>query len=273
MSSLLNKSKIFLSKHSHIVDFLSASLIISLCLIILLPKVHDSFQQVSSNSLHHNHNHEIEQINITTSRIGTPSKENSNFDDELISKLEFDEDNLSVPEELEHNRHHHHHHGLPIGELLICVGFFVFYCIGLGLSKTNYTSERQPLLLAKRKINKYYVEEIRITRRPIDDNSTSDANQQQQQQTDTSRNTMDSKWHLSAKVSLFALLLASSLIVFDINVHGLMETIKVFRAAATGALLYLAFFVILPKTPDCNFCTKSDDDLFSARDIFAQEAQ
>lgn len=261
MSSILDKSKIFLNKHSHVVDFVSASLIISLCLIILLPKVHDSFQQVSSNSPHNNHNQHQE-----------PNKISKISDDLIKNDIDYDYnlDNSSQQQQLDpvqHN-HHHHNHNLPVGELLICAGFFVFYCIGLGLSKTNYIGERQPLLLAKRKVNKYYVEEIRITRRHIDDNSTVNTNLQQ----DTSHNTVDPRWHLSAKVSLFALLLASGLIIFDINVHGLMETIKVFRAAATGALLYLAFFVILPKTPDCNFCTKNDDDLFLARDIFAQEA-
>uniref|UniRef100_A0A6G1SJM7 Tetratricopeptide repeat protein 19, mitochondrial n=1 Tax=Aceria tosichella TaxID=561515 RepID=A0A6G1SJM7_9ACAR len=44
--------KIFLNRHQHIIDLLSATLVIGLCLIVLLPKVHDSFVASGNNHTH-----------------------------------------------------------------------------------------------------------------------------------------------------------------------------------------------------------------------------
>lgn len=226
MSSLSNNLKTFLYKHSQVVDFLCASLIIILCLIVLLPKVHESFQITSSNS-------HVESYNVTPEL---------NLDD------------------AHEGGHHHHNHKLPIGEIIICVGFFVFYCLSIGFTSAPATGERQPLLLAKRKVTPYYVEEIRITRRPIDADEACSIGCDEDLRLYRQAEANSLIWPLSAKMSLFGILLAATLIVFDVNIHGLMETIKVFRAAATGALLYVAFFLVLPKGPGCKVCTKDDSE-------------
>lgn len=64
-------------------------------------------------------------------------------------------------------------------------------------------------------------------------------------------------WPLSIKVGLFAIILAVSLVLFDLKIYGLMDALQVFRAAAVGALLYIAFFLVLPKNPaGCGSCSK-----------------
>lgn len=235
MSSLSCNLKTFLYRHSNIVDFLNASLIIVLCLLILLPKVHESFLITSSND--HDFTNFAQQLKLA---------------------------DLLKPTNDAHN-HNHHYHMLPVGEIIICTGFFVFYCMGLYLSgsaKQSDQNERQPLLLAKRKVSPYYVEEITITRRPIE---ARDGSGNQADSDTFFEQSATLVWPSSIRVTTFALIVAAVLIVFDVNVHGLMEAIKVFRAAATGALLYVAFFLVLPKGPGCKVCTKvvgsQDDDL------------
>lgn len=338
MSSLVKNFKRFLHNQAKYVDFLSASLIISICFIVLLPKVHESFRQP------HEHDHEDDHSN-----------------DDLTLQLpngptipgQPQPDPIHIP-----HAHHHHNHSLPIGEVLICAGFFVFYCIGLCLkSQALRTEGRGPMLLAERKVstvccpstrcpsgqrevldqagdadvsdpkcrsqeemlegahlftnqeeddcvfalNRHhshhthshhhehstghqvpvkkptnsdygsipkngnkapeqlvaadnttkpstiYVEEIRIRRSIVDSDDDGD---------DASG---PANWPLSIRVTLFGLLLAALLVVFDMKSQGIVETVKVFRAAATGALLYLAFFVVLPKdSAGCNSCTREE---------------
>lgn len=87
-----------------------------------------------------------------------------------------------------------------------------------------------------------YVEEIRITgNRSVGDNE----------------NMACLSWPLSAKVTLFGLILAGALTLFDIQ--GLLQTLKVFRAASTGVLLYVAFFLVMPKSSaGCKSCQEEE---------------
>lgn len=364
MASSSNCLKRFLHNYSHVIDFLSASLIIVLCLIILLPKVHDSFLTTSSdedNLTKVIHNHQVGDNNNLTGisdiivTSSTTTTTTSVLNTPQISIISHSDNN--------HDHHgHHHNHKLPLGEVLICVGFFVFYIIGLGMGSVESRKQpTEPLMLGERKIStvccsstrcpasqrdaiesesviksksheemlegahlftdadqeeqcvlllnrhhnhhthskhhnhqpsfnnangskskkyadygstsrmdnktKYemissiddsfdtdetikkpstvYVEEIRITR--VSSNFDSDDE-------DETRN-----WPPSIKVTICGLILIAVLILFDLDIHGLIESVKVFRAAATGALLYMAFFLILPREPaGCNSCSKEE---------------
>lgn len=402
-----NCLKRFLHNHSHLVDFLSASLIICLCLIVLLPKVHESFQghqyqpsnsnqlpqpgaQESGPSITGGGGGEVNSSSIgelpaisstlATTTIGTISiSPNLNGDNVVIQE---DTEPIAPPDsDPGHHHQHNHSHKIPIGEVLICVGFFVFYCLGLGITRLN-AKEREPLMMAERKISTVCCSSTRcpssqnqeiivcngvigvtganlvlgttttmnqmarsrsqhgteieseqlllehernqqeeddcvlllnrhhnhhthvrhhehpppsnLKKRPIinDYGSTSRVNglisdpdpmgQIQDNISDNSKrprpNTMHVEeisitreirnadaddiylsWPLSIKVTIFSLLIAAFLVIFDLNIHGLMQSIKVFRAAATGALLYLAFFIILPKdSAGCNSCTEEE---------------
>lgn len=300
--------KRFLYKYSSIVDFISASIIICLCLIILLPQVHESFKQQHSDS--------------------HPST------------------NLTVEAHI-HQRAHNHSHNFPTGEAIVCAGFFVFYCIGLGLCKSPSGGENQPLVrcnFTERKVSTVCCSSKRcpssrpdLTKSEAQDETdqaetsllcknnkqTSQGddcvlllNRHHNHHTHTSHHehfqpqsnnkhsdygstdknnaspitiheeTIDEctiiqdinieeirmasmstdgdyatdsglKWPLSARMTLLALLLALTLIVFDVYVNGLMQMMKVFKAASTGALLYVAFFLVLPKDQaGCNSCTR-----------------
>lgn len=367
MASSSNCLERFLYNYSHLIDFLSASLIIVLCLIILLPKVHDSFQTTSSdedNLTKVIHNHQVDDSNnltkisgniVISSTAAETTTTTSVLNSPQISIVPHSENN--------HDHHgHHHNHKLPLGEVLICIGFFVFYIIGLGMGSIESRKQpTEPSMLGERKIStvccsstrcpasqrdtlesecvaksksheemlegahlfndvdqeeqcvlllnrhhnhhthskhhnhqpsfnipngskakkhadygstsridnkaKYeiissiddsfdtdeavkkpstvYVEEIRITR--VSSNIDSDDE-------DGIKNRPP-----SIKVTIFGLILIALLILFDLDIHGLIESVKVFRAAATGALLYMAFFLILPREPaGCNSCSKEE---------------
>lgn len=315
---------------------------------VLLPKVHESFR--------------IQDVHLDT---------HSN-------DAQQDQEPLQEP----HN-HHRHHHSLPLGEVIICVGFFVFYSLGLCVSSRQYREDGQSiqpgqkapvssLTGASRKVstvccsstpcptsrlvksqestkcrssetNVVANESVRlIDGEPLDgDDYDPDANcvmllnrhhihhthsrhhshsapiVQQQHQNVASRkragygstlvhnvtpdlvrqssgcgettrpnnsNTttksgpiiyvdeisitrfandyedLDNlQWPLSMKVTIFALVLAVCLILFDLNINGVQECVKVFRAAATGALLYIAFFLVLPRhQAGCNSCSEEE---------------
>lgn len=65
------------------------------------------------------------------------------------------------------------------------------------------------------------------------------------------------KWPPSIKVGLFAIIFALSLVLFDFKIYGFMDALQIFRAASVGALLYIAFFLVLPKNPaGCGSCSK-----------------
>lgn len=326
MPSLLNYSKRFLHNYSNLVNFISASLILCICLIVLLPKVHESFQATATE---HHHDHAVELPQPGTISDGLVDIINTTSPLGLSADLAPPAILDSNPSASQDGGHHHHNHTLPIGEVIICIGFFVFYCIGLSLSEKSDATERDPLVersrgssticcsstrcpsgkrklstgmttsvykqaeLSKSKSNEelhmsndnqdtscvlllnrhhnhhthshlqppaatlangtnkkplihygstsQFVEEIRISR-VLDDFDDAKLS-----------------WPLATRVTLFGLLLAGGLILFDMNIHGLMETIKVFRAVATGALLYIAFFLVLPKNSvGCRSCTEEE---------------
>lgn len=330
MPSLVNCSKRFINNYTNLVNYISASLIICICLIVLLPKVHDSFLQ-SETQHQHNHAHDLPQPEIISNGSIAESIDAEMPIDEFSANLappSIPDDNNSLPSasnDANNNQHHHHNHTLPIGEIIICLGFFTFYCIGLSLSGKSDAKERDPLMdrsrgssticcsstrcpsgkrklsaglsanvnmqsdFAKSKSN----EELHMSSEQQDDNCVLLLNKHHNHHTHShlqpptvnlpndrkkhygstshfveeiriSRvsNDFDEaqlSWPLATRVTLFGLLLAGALILFDMNIHGLMETVKVFRAVATGALLYIAFFLVLPKNPvGCNSCTEEE---------------
>lgn len=348
MASFTHPLKRFLNNHSRSVDFLSASCIICLCLIILLPQVHESFQahpeptDEAINTISQNHLESIELQPNLPQLI-------ANVTGEPPAGLELGQLNPK-PQDNNNNNHHHHNHKFPTGEVIICAGFFVFYCIGLGLWRVE-PKESQQLMVAERRVSTNCCSSTRCPsgqREILEANETLESGKSRSHEEmlesahlfndrtqdndcllllnrhhnhhthshhhdhhqqpalvakkadygSTSRNgitntangdlvrarslesqrpttvyveeiritstSLDShwdnfKWPLSTRVAIFGLILAASLILFDMNVHGLMKAIKVFRAAATGALLYVAFFLVLPRGPaGCNSCKKEE---------------
>jgi len=66
-------------------------------------------------------------------------------------------------------------------------------------------------------------------------------------------------WPNSIKMFFLSLFLAALLILFDMNILGLLRILKLFRAACTGALLYIAFFILLPNdSAGCNSCQEEE---------------
>lgn len=330
------------------VDFLSASLIIILCLVILLPKVHDSFQSGSNNDNNLPHAHNLHQqddlLEISTTSMA----------DNLTTYS--DTDVWANNETLHHDHAHHHQHSLPLGEVIICVGFFIFYILGMGLSKAK-ESQSVPLLMGERKISTVCCSSTRCPasqREALDSTGESDSKNKsheemlegahlfkdtqdescvlllnrhhrhhthnkhhEHQSNNKSRRTTNSNygststirvnkpktiqdvvdsedenkknkssviyveeikvtrlpvtsegvvvddedlnWPLSIKVTISCLIIAAVLILFDADVHGFVEAMNIFRAATTGAILYMAFFLILPrKSPGCRPCSKEE---------------
>lgn len=316
--SLLHYPKVLCRTHSYIAEFLGASIVICLCLMILMPQVHDSFSEHDS----------------------------SDVDDS-------DDFQVKVPDI---EPQHHHSHSFPTGEVIICAGFLLFYCIGLGLDKTHITPVGNQIVQAKRRdsticcsstrcpasqpttrdsqesIVKIPGTEIIIGNKPtdietaecailindrnVDDDcvlllnrhhnhhmhtkhhdhnlhqngsrqtlgygSTSARRDsglaQEIQDDDASKLTgslrteeisinlleprdrnRDPGWSRPMKMTLFCLIVAAILIVLDLNIRVTMESMKVIKAATTGALLYLAFFLIFPKDEaGCNSCTNEE---------------
>lgn len=298
--------KLFCHIHSNVIGFLSASLIICICFIALLPRVHESFKSDAEKQVH-----------------------------DFVS-----------PYESEHN------HQTPIGEIIICSGFLLFYCIGLYLdgslrdaesrwldtrrdsticcSSTRCPTSKLPngshmdstiaiaqevtfsqlsimettsLITAKNPeddcvllLNRHHNHHMHTrhhehksprqsksilkygsTSWKLDDNQdtksivegpTKHSPEIPQRYIDITLlpphedDRYDTKymdWPRYIKITLLCLILAGLMIALDLQLQGLLEAIKVFRAAATGALLYSAFFLILPKErAGCNFC--EDDD-------------
>lgn len=309
----------FCHRYSHITDYLCGSVVICICIILLMPKVHDSFHVNSQ-------------------------KKHSHLD------LQLEPKDKSI-------RNHYHQHEFPIGEVIISVGFLVFYCIGVFLNKTIRPQVEDPLSKVPRKIsttccsstrcpatqstswtdsprkpNEFLVsatihalpkqETSSLITKGLDEDcvlllnrhhnhhmhtkhhshtvknhtypsvgygSTSSKDERGSAVEETHGDTikisenvysgeinisllsedsnnshacMDSNlsWPRSIKVTILCIILASILIALDLNLQGLMEAIKVFRAAATGALLYLAFFLILPNdAAGCNSCLDENE--------------
>lgn len=136
-----SRFKAFLNEHCHVVDFLSASITICLCLTILLPRVHESFLQPAED--HHGSATKpgASQTDPTDGPAGAllptaqlqlllppppppPPPPNQTV---LVGAQDAAHQNYG-------HQHNHNHH-FPAGELLICIGFFVFYCTGLGLAR------------------------------------------------------------------------------------------------------------------------------------------
>lgn len=327
MPSLLNYSKRFIHNYSNLVNFISASLILCICLIVLLPKVHESFQ-TTATEFHHDFNDELPQPGIISNGlvdiINTTSPVGLSADLAPPAILDI---NPSASQDGGH-QHHHHNHTLPIGEIIICIGFFVFYCIGLSLSDKSKATERDPLVERSRGPSTICCSSVRCPsgKRKLSTGMTTDVYKQAElsksksnEELHMSNDNQDAScvlllnrhhnhhthshlqppavalvnggkkkpihygsttqfveeirisrisddideaklsWPLATRVTLFGLLLAGGLILFDMNIHGLMETIKVFRAVATGALLYIAFFLVLPKNPvGCRSCTEEE---------------
>lgn len=135
-----------MNNHSYAVDFLSASLIICICLIVLLPKVHESFSSTTDGEDQANQvtQHQEQQQNVLESSPKSGllasiygQQYNHSANSIVLSQQEVSHDILDQDTE-----HHDHHHKFPTGEFLICVGFFVFYSTGLALTKPRIGIER-----------------------------------------------------------------------------------------------------------------------------------
>lgn len=310
--------KRFVHRHLNVFNFLTASIIICICLIVLLPAAHLPLD-ASSPTAHGHDEHSHSQ--------------NDHNDDQ------------------NQHHHHHHHHGIPTGEVLVCAGFFVFHSIGL-LVGGRKMDEREPLLIAERKASTVCCSSTRCpsSREPIpemlmragcstgsgvaansheqildgahmiystgaEDDCVLLLNQHHQHHThnthhehvpttptisahpragqsnygsmapDLVRNALNAhtdlidgerhsriyveeikagparddilRWPLSIQVGLFAILFAVALVLFDLKIYGLMDALQVFRSASVGALLYIAFFLVLPKnSAGCGSCSK-----------------
>lgn len=404
-----NYLKAFLNGHSNLVDFLSSSLIICLCFIVLLPRVHDSFLMNGDVLVEEL---KIQHIETTTSSTLTnPSDQNG-------SQIIATETSLGQPDEHQHQHQHHHSHRFPTGEVLICAGFFIFYCIGLKLNETlpvddagetrsllskraaastvccsstrcpssqpepsssdsgnNGNSHSHPsatttttsaptatadttvanalapsrnhptletdcLLLLNRhhqhhthaRHHEHSTTNVASNGKTI--NTTAGSNIPTKQEASATRGnkaqankprsnygsvsnnnninnttnvlSLDGKnltpqppvaaaasaamattttilvdeiqitsppvttankeanglrWPRSLKMLLVSLFLASMIILFDMNILGLLKTLRVFRAASTGALLYIAFFIMLPRhSAGCNSCNDEEEE-------------
>ena len=387
-----SRFKSCINEHCYIVDFLSASIIICLCLIILLPRVHDSFLP-SDDGAHIDHDNQIQQQqqekldeNVTNHNqpLGVQSIVNGTNQPDLINlpdQQTVDQIDASIEDSQPDNGHHHHHEHFPAGELLICIGFFVFYCTGLGLARPQVNPNEEETNLArslKRTTSTVCCSSTRCppsvhqaaVARGLDTNvgqevadrermemfnelavlSPADESLVQQQQLDTdcvmllnrhhqhhthashrghqvavpqTGNIVKNKrqnygstqsnsyikqnhvkadttdtyngqaeatdishvspdrnatiivdeiritsgpvdedkvgWPHSLRMLIFSLILAFILIFFEINVQGMIRAVKVFRATSTGALLYVAFFIMLPRRPaGCNSCKEEE---------------
>lgn len=299
--------KRFLNLNSQYVDFISASFIIAICLVVLLPKVHDSFRSETS---HFDNGHLSYSQGLRLS-----AKER------VADKADED-------------------HRLPIGEIIICLGFFVFYCLDIGLSRDAVNSEDLPILNEQGRVpvvccpstrcptsqrelpidlDEQETKSIRSTITSPDDSHSigekdddgclmllnrhhnhhvhshhHDHNQHVVSKSsnksrktgygslnETDNSGVDPQkvslatslsgddydvekdcdprfvWPTSVRLTLFALIMAAILILFDLNVRGFIHAMQVFRAAATGALLYIALYLILPRThTSCRYCTE-----------------
>lgn len=308
IKSIFQYPKRFCHNYSNVTDFLSASLIICICLIVLLPKVHESFKSDTEKHAH-----------------------NSQFSNE-----------------------HDHDHEIPIGEIIICSGFFLFYCIGLYLNGPFILRQPKTRSPVKRRDSTICCSSTRCPTSPLPNGSQADTiaraiapdlsigylpNMMETTSLITARNPDDDcvlllnrhhnhhmhtrhhehkspdqpnpantkygstsskrdgnqetnsmieglskpssemfqgeinitllprhgdgtkrlDWPRSIKVTLLCVILAGLMIALDMQLQGILEAIKVFRAAATGALLYSAFFLILPKdSAGCNSCEEDD---------------
>lgn len=367
-----SRFKNFLNDHCYIVDFISASITICLCLIILLPRVHESFlpdehqdaivadeQPVAPSTIAG-----VDLLNAQASLNATNSG--------AIDQTDQEQEGLEVKEadDGHHGHRHHHNHSFPAGEMLICIGFFVFYCAGLGIARPQVTGVDQDLYLARRRKQSIscctssrcpapnedlvVIQADALSQKPIvvrpdelttilspDESllqqqaendclmllnrhhqhhthskhhehppaatsqaSDSKGSQVRQRKTDygstqapanSSRVTymdehmqdeaikvtprehnntivMDEiritsgpeirkdQWPHSLKLLSFTIILALVLIFFDMNVMGMIRAVKVFRATSTGALLYIAFFIMLPQKPaSCSSCEEEEE--------------
>lgn len=285
----------YFNSHSTYIDFLSASLIISLCIIVLLPKVHESFQA--------DYGSRIERA-LTTSANQERTNENLRafLDEQTVERNQDD------------------HHQPPIGEILVCIGFLVFYCLGLCLTKdhqecsslaieastaptvccpstrcptlpaTQQTAPGQPssdaigsaevansdqaeescLMLLNRHHNhhvhashhyhgRHYHGQGAPRYASIQQKSSYGTVQPPTYQSHsvTAELYDDSTWPMTTKVTAFSLVFAGLLILLDLHMQGVMQALKVFRAGATGALLYVAFYLVLPRnSAGCRTCTE-----------------
>lgn len=364
MASISNYLKKFLHNYSQLVDFISASLITALCLIVLLPKVHDSFTTIiqNENDLYEvNHSQDSNLITeISAIDVEDISANLTKNDPEISFKVPsvISQDDHDAT----HGHHHHHNHELPLGEVLICIGFFIFYVIGLGMGKIKSTKQsNEPLMMGGRKISTVCCSSTRcpasqrnncenaadsaiksksheemlegahlfndanqeeqcvlllnrhhnhhthskhhnhqtimshpdsgVSRRRVDYGSTSRIDNKMNYEIisgldysfddeiqkpstvyveeikitrassscDSDDEDGNRNWPISIKITIFGLSLIALLSFLDVDIHGLVETIKVFRAVGTGALLYIAFFLILPRGPaGCNSCSEEE---------------
>lgn len=379
--------KIFLNRHEHFVDFFCATTLICVCLIVLLPRVHDSFiEQTAAN-----HTHEDSTLLDSTftsavsnetvdsdSQVSVPmvlANFNGSTNANTATLTPFVEEQDHSPN---HDHDHHHHHGFPAGEFLVCIGFFVFYCVGFtlegspveGLERDAVSRQSRRAILRRQStattccsstkcppIPPYaghqsqviesnqlissggqLVSELTLLaprtslRNPDDDclmllnphhqhhthNKHHDTAQlttsmsvgnvesgqalygsiggrddqlvQRRHQTSASdianisKNTAISKpkatiivdeiritsepsevyvslsWPRSLKMLLISMILAAFLVFFDMKLHGWLTAIRVFRACSTGALLYVAFFIMLPRDRvGCNSCQEEEN--------------
>lgn len=316
-----NCLKRLLHKHANTIDFLSASIVIVICLVVLLPKVHDSFldeDQIPHDHLDdhlHDHHHAfptgevlvclgffffyclgallssgggrgdeslvrlIKKNNNKTSTIccsstrcpsslPVPSSSNGGggggaqsdlHQSLLVNKKHLDiqteaakrtdeqislMDNSLGPDSdclLLLNRHHNHHTHHKHHK---------HDATSDNIHQTNNKSNNYGSLNGRDLKHSdtgpsttIIVDEILITTM----NNSYDKNEH--------------TWPLSIRMLIFSLILGAFLIFFQMNVIGLIKSMKVFRAASTGALLYIAFFLMLPSRPvGCNSCSEEEEE-------------
>lgn len=141
LNDLRVMSKDFLYKHAFIVDFLCASVIICLCLIVLLPKVHDSFalDQGNSTSIIDTNNYtNVDQI----LHINGNELNNEQIINQTATSITFNQhEQPNNTDQHNHDHHHHHHHAFPIGELIVSAGFIFFYIIGESIEKPRFIGQ------------------------------------------------------------------------------------------------------------------------------------
>lgn len=361
MAALFNGLKRYLYKHSNIVDLMLASLIICLCLIVLMPKVHDSFKSNSRNG--------DQPAPGKQPSVGLAAR------NQTVDATKTTTTTIRLADSDEHEHEHEHQHSLPVGEIIICLGFFLFYCVGLGISDgkkdplaqaalkhggpsrkvstkccptTGCSASSQPAanqtissvgsghsrelggaIRGRRRDDPAEVSTLLLTGANADDSGEADScvlflnahhvhhthdshshPARHQHATNKPANGTNNKkygatatraqfvadnqarpklapsadqveeiqitrvglvqsdpnftgqltWPRSVKVAALGVTLALILILFDFKVEGFMEMKKAFLAASTGALLYLALFLVMPRgPPGCHSCNDEEE--------------
>lgn len=138
----LTKLKRLLYSNSKLVKFCCASILINICLIVLLPQIHESFEEHDDETVLHNKLKYQSTITIN----GQLTTGNDSIDT-IVGSEQSKESATNTIKQSPIIKKVHSHDNLATGELLICFGFFLFYIIGSLLSYSNEAGEVcQPLI-------------------------------------------------------------------------------------------------------------------------------